>query len=33
VALREYLDLTSAIGDKWTLAGRSNATKQLDALR
>lgn len=32
-ALREYLDLTSAVGDKWTLAGRSNAAKQLEALR
>jgi predicted negative regulator of RcsB-dependent stress response len=32
-ALREYLDLTSAIGDKWTLAGRSNAAKELEVLK
>jgi predicted negative regulator of RcsB-dependent stress response len=32
-ALREYLNLTSAVGDKWTLAGRSNAAKELEALK
>jgi tetratricopeptide (TPR) repeat protein len=32
-ALREYLDLTSAIGDKWTLAGRSTAAKVLEGLK
>jgi tetratricopeptide (TPR) repeat protein len=32
-ALREYLNLTSAIGDKWTLAGRSNAAKELEVLK
>jgi tetratricopeptide (TPR) repeat protein len=32
-ALREYLNLTSAIGDKWTLAGRGNAAKELEALK
>ncbi len=33
LALQEYLSLTSAFGDKWTLAGRSNAAKQLETLR
>jgi tetratricopeptide (TPR) repeat protein len=33
LALQEYLSITSAFGDKWTLAGRSNAAKQLDVLR
>jgi predicted negative regulator of RcsB-dependent stress response len=32
-ALQQYLDLTSAFGDKWTLAGRSNAAKQLEVLK
>jgi tetratricopeptide (TPR) repeat protein len=33
LALQEYMSLTSAIGDKWTLAGRTNAAKQLESLR
>ncbi|HKP05580.1 MAG TPA: tetratricopeptide repeat protein [Chthoniobacterales bacterium] len=32
-ALREYLDLTSTFGDKWTLAGRGTAAKVLEGLK